>query len=120
MADLSALVGVQDGGADVEEGGVRGGGRRRLAPDDAVEDGGCHEGAVEEGWVGGGHGGEGTLVRDEKESGRVEGMEIRIAQGGNEANDGGCPFQTNVYALRLECSRRGIAPTPPPAMAIDT
>lgn len=43
---------VQDRGPDVQEGGVRGGRRAGGAPDDAVQDGGRHEGAVEEGGVG--------------------------------------------------------------------
>ena len=49
-------MGVQDGGADVQEGGVGGGRRGGGPPDDAVEDRGRHEGAVEEGGVRG-HGG---------------------------------------------------------------
>jgi hypothetical protein len=50
-----ALVRVQDGGADTEERGVGGCWGFLRAPDDAVQDGRGHEGAVEEGGMG--HGG---------------------------------------------------------------
>lgn len=43
---------VQGGGADAQERRVGCGGRGGGAPDDAVQDGGRHEGAVEEGGVG--------------------------------------------------------------------
>lgn len=48
-----APVGVQDGGLDVQEGGVCGCGWCLGTPDYAMQDGRGHEGAVEEGGVGG-------------------------------------------------------------------
>lgn len=42
MSHFVPLVGVEDGGSDVEEGGVGGGRGCGLAPDYAVEDGRGH------------------------------------------------------------------------------
>lgn len=59
VLDVAALVRVQNGRADGEQRRVGGRGRGLGSPDDAVQDGRRHEGAVEEGCVG--HGGEGAL-----------------------------------------------------------